>query len=222
MPRRLWIIGAGSFGREVFDWATHIRQQDPRWDIAGFLDDNLHALEDRPCNLKLQGSIDTCDFTADDCAVVAIANTAFRAEIVRRLAGRVAFETLIHPAATVGSHSTLGEGCILCPQAVVTTNARLGEHVHANLASTITHDVTVGPFVTLSDHVDLCGGVTVEEGAFFGSHASVTPGRHVGRDAKVGAGAVVLQDVPAGTTVFGVPARVFARPTPPEGEDPVA
>ena len=51
------------------------------------------------------------------------------------------------------------------------------------------------------------GECRVGDGAFFGTGAIVTPGLRVGADAKVGAGAVVLEDVPEGATVVGVPAR---------------
>ena len=59
----------------------------------------------------------------------------------------------------------------------------------------------------LSAHVDLTGFVSADEGAFFGSHASVLPKVHVGAFAKVGAGSVAVRHVPAGTTVMGVPAK---------------
>jgi acetyltransferase-like isoleucine patch superfamily enzyme len=48
-------------------------------------------------------------------------------------------------------------------------------------------------------------------GASVGSGAVIMCGVTVGEKALVGAGAVVTKDVPAGTTVAGVPARVRAR-----------
>jgi sugar O-acyltransferase (sialic acid O-acetyltransferase NeuD family) len=205
--KRLWILGAGGFGREVYDWASDIRRVRPEWDIAGFLDDDLDALRDRPCDLPLVGPIEGHEFTADDLAVIAIANTRVRESIATNLASRVQFVSLIHPTVIVGSHSPIGTGAILCPRVTVTTNSRLGDHVHLNLHTTIGHDATLEAFCTLSDHVDICGNVHVERGAFFGSHASATPSVRIGAFARIGAGSVVIKDVPGEVTMVGVPAR---------------
>lgn len=210
MGKRLWIAGAGSFGREVFDWASDIRRANRAWEIAGFLDDNTEALHGRPCNLALVGPISTHEFLPDDRLVIAIADPVVRKSIAEKLQNKVSFETLIHPSCVVGTHSIIGEGSILCPYATVTTNTVLGKHTIANLKSTITHDIVMGDYCTLCDHVDLCGCVKVGEGAFFGSHAAVTPGVSIGDFAYVGAGATVINDVPAHTTVIST----YARPIP--------
>ena len=53
----------------------------------------------------------------------------------------------------------------------------------------------------------LSGDVTIERGAFLGAGAVVVPGVRIGAGAVVAAGAVVIDDVPPGATVIGVPAR---------------
>jgi acetyltransferase-like isoleucine patch superfamily enzyme len=76
--------------------------------------------------------------------------------------------------------------------------------------STVDHDAVVGRWSQLHGHVDITGGVVLGEGVLVGSHATILPGIKVGDGAVIGAGSVVTKDVPAGTTVFGVPARVYA------------
>ncbi|MHC4504810.1 MAG: transferase, partial [Planctomycetota bacterium] len=63
-------------------------------------------------------------------------------------------------------------------------------------------------------HVDINGGAVLEEGVFVGSHGVVLPGAHVGAWARVGAGSVVLRNVPPDTTVFGVPSKPIGKKAP--------
>src|SRR5689334_4863635 len=51
----------------------------------------------------------------------------------------------------------------------------------------------------------------VKRGASIGSNATILPGVTIGRDAMIGAGAVVTHDVADGETVAGVPARVVGK-----------
>lgn len=83
----------------------------------------------------------------------------------------------------------------------------IGNDVH------IRHDTTFGPL--RSSHKPRPESLPViEDGADIGSGACVMGGLTVGRGAKVGANTVVLESVPAGVTVFGVPARMLRMPTP--------
>jgi acetyltransferase-like isoleucine patch superfamily enzyme len=67
----------------------------------------------------------------------------------------------------------------------------------------------MGDWCTLSGHADITGKVSLGEAVFAGSHACVLPGLRVGDRAVVGAGTVVTRNVPAGSTMFGVPARLI-------------
>jgi sugar O-acyltransferase (sialic acid O-acetyltransferase NeuD family) len=205
--KRLYIAGAGGFGREVAAWARDFCAATGDHELAGFLDDNRGALNGVPSDLRVVGSVDSQRFESSDHVFVAICEPRVKMQIVEKLQGRVQFATIIHPTAVIGSHCRIGVGSILCPGVALTTNVTIGEHVHLNLSVSVGHDSQIGSFSTLNSHVDVTGAVIIEESVFMGSHAVVLPRGHVGAFSRVGAGSVVLRHVSSGDTVLGVPAH---------------
>lgn len=210
MKNRLLILGAGGFGREVLGWALEPAGA-RNWEVAGFLDANPAALDGFPCDHPILGDPSTYVPRADDIFVPAVANTATKLRLCRDLQARGArFATLIHHSVIVGPACRIGEGSVLCPRVTLTTNVTLGDFVTVNGFSGFGHDSVVSDGCTVSSHVDITGRVRLGEGVFLGSHASVLPGVSVGDFAVIGAGSVVLRDVPARATMMGVPAKQVA------------
>jgi sugar O-acyltransferase (sialic acid O-acetyltransferase NeuD family) len=208
--KRLLIVGAGGFGREVLGWARQIPQNQRDWDIAGFLDANPRALEGYPSDVSILGDPAHHAPSRDDRFLCAVGDPRTRMRVVEDLEARGGrFLTLIHPSVVVGPHCHIGEGCILCPGVVLTTNVTLGRLVILNVHSSVGHDAVVGDGCTLSGHCDVTGQAVLGRCVFMGSHATILPRARVGDHAVVGAGSVVLVKAPPRATVMGVPAKLL-------------
>lgn len=207
--KRLLIIGAGGFGREVLQWAVDIQsQRDVGWEVGGFLDADPQAFADFDMDYDVLGSPDSWQPTGDERFICAIGDPTIRLRICREFQQRGAeFVSLIHPSAIVGSRCQIGTGTILCPGVTVTVDATIGNFVVLNVRSCVGHDARVGDGCTVNDFCDITGNATLGEGVFLGSHSSVTPSAKVGDYARVGAGSVVVRRVRAHTTVMGPTAK---------------
>jgi sugar O-acyltransferase (sialic acid O-acetyltransferase NeuD family) len=203
----LYIIGAGGFGREVAHWLSQSPDCGTKWRLAGFLDDNAEALQGFATDLKVVGSIQAYRPAPGDLLVCAVSQPKVKQPVVAELASRGArFLTFVHPRAIIGGNVRLGEGCIVCPGAVLTCDLVVGPHTTINVNATIGHDARVGAFCLISGHADITGFCQIGDGAFLGSHATMVPRTIIGDGATVAAGAAVFGKVEPGVTVAGNPA----------------
>jgi serine O-acetyltransferase len=115
--------------------------------------------------------------------------------------GRIseAFGMDLHPAAPIGSGILIDHG----------TGVVIGETAVVEDSVSLLHEVTLGG--TGKESGDR--HPKIRRGVLIGAGAKILGNIEVGRGAKVGAGSVVLRDVPPHTTVAGVPARVVGRCT---------
>ena len=207
--KKLLIVGAGGFGRELYAWASQHPDCSRQWQLAGFLDDNPDAL-------KAFGSFAPVfplaghRPVADQLHLVGLGTPKTKEKLVAPLvAAGAEFLTFVHPSAIIGSRVTLGRGVVICPGAILSVDIDIGEFAMVNLNCTIGHDAQIGRWTSLSAHCDITGGARVGQGCFFGSRATVIPGKIIGDRSVVAAGAVVMSHFPSDVLVAGNPARVI-------------
>jgi len=207
-PRRILIVGAGGFGREVVHWARDAWPA--RADrIAGFLSADPRILDGHDHPLPVLGDPAGFEPRPGDAFVLAIGIPGTRRRVAESLAARGAsFLTLVHPTAVVAPTAALGPGTIVCPAAVVSDAAVLGRHVLVNYHASLAHDAAAGDYAVLSPYAALGGGARLAADVFLGLHAAVGPAVMIGERSKVAAGSCALADVPPDSLVLGVPGRV--------------
>jgi len=209
--RRILIVGAGGFGREVLHWARDAWPE-ASTRIAGFLSADAHSV---PVDRFLPPILATpAAFRPEpgDALLLAIGIPAVRRRVAEDLASRNAvFLTLVHPTAIVAPSAAIGNGSILCPYAIASDSVHLGRFTLMNYHSSLGHDAVTGDFAVLSPYATLGGAAEIGADVFLGLHASVAPGRRLGARTKVAANSAALCDTPADSLIFGVPGRVGPR-----------
>ena len=208
--KHLYIVGAGGFGRELYNWLEDLEAAGKEWQLGGFLDDDLSALDGFSYPHAVVGSIAEHQPREDDLYVCGIGSQRIKRKVCEALQSKGAnFITVVHPSVKMGRNVRLGEGVVLCPRVTLTCDIEVGAMTMVNCHTTVGHDVRIGAWATISANCDLTGHTEIGEAAYFGSGARVIPGKKVGARAVVGAGSVVIRDVPEGVSVFGNPARIF-------------
>ena len=204
--KRLFILGAGGFGRELESWLDEIPDNLRDWYIEGFLDDNLKALDGYPSSFNIIGRIDGFEFQKNDLVVMGIANPKVKETIYNSVVNKVEFFTFISPKATVGRFSVLEEGTVVCPGVVITTNTVLEKLTIVNCGSQIGHDAVIGRFSSLMSNVDIGGGCKIGEKVYMGTKSTLIHRKIICSGSLIGAGAVVFRNVIKKGTYIGNPA----------------
>ena len=200
------IVGAGGHARTVIH-TLHCLNISPK----GVLDQYREPDEKVLNTPILDDSSKFKKYIKDNIFIIAIGDNASRMEHYNRIKDEGGlFEAVVHPTCEFSKSSRVGEGTLIAQQAVICPNSEIGNNVIINSRALVEHDAKVGNHAHIAPDVSLAGKVTIHEGAFIGLRAVVKDGVSIGRWAKVGAGAVVVSDVPDGAVVVGNPARIVS------------
>lgn len=120
--------------------------------------------------------------------------------------------THVRETAKVGAGTSIGQCCYI--EGIIGQRCKIQNSVNLYRGVEIGDEVFVGPNATFTNdlHPQAIGDwvitpTIVKDGASIGAGAVIVCGVVIGEGAMVGAGAVVTEDVPAGATVVGCPAR---------------
>lgn len=132
--------------------------------------------------------------------------------------GSVGQECEIWRGAHVMVGATLGDNCMLGANVLLNTGAIVGNNVRVQQCSAISGTCVIANNVSIGACVNFCNSkdgktrtdllpIVVGEGVAIGANACILGGVYIGEGAIIGAGAVVTENVPAGETWVGNPAR---------------
>jgi len=145
-------------------------------------------------------------------AFVAVGDNQIRAKHFNMLK-QIGFQlaTLIHPTAFIEQDVIYGFGNLFAARSVVGTHTQIGDNCIINTGAIIDHETIIGNHVHIAPGVSIAGRVKIKNYSFVGIGATVKEYVTIGENVTIGAGAVVLEDLPDNVIAVGAPAKILRK-----------
>ena len=201
------IIGAGTYGQV---YAEYLKDS---YQIVGYIDDN-ETLIGSTCNgVEVLGNREFL-FQSIDRSVaifVPIGNNDIRVELLQTL-NAAGFNTpsFIYPHADIHNNVRLGKAVYVLPASNIMPSTIIGDYVMISMGVNIAHHNIIEDGCFFSQGSNIGASVHIQQNAYFGINSTLMTGvKNVGKNALIGAGAVVIRDVPDYAVVVGNPAKIL-------------
>lgn len=191
------IIGFGGFGREVYYSMTDEEKQD----ITFFVDDAFFNNEKNVLPLS-KFNPKTHE------VIVAIGDPHKRKNVIDSLPKNTKFFTFIHKSVLIlDERVEIGEGSIICPNVILTTNIKLGKHTHLNLSTTIGHDCNIGEYFTTAPGAKISGNCTIGNLVYIGTNSSIREKLTITDNVTIGLNSGVVKNINESGVYGGTPIK---------------
>lgn len=201
MNKTLYIYGAGGHAKVVAATARLLG-----YEIKGFCEDSTDRIGHSFCEASI---IPFADIPRNSNLFIAFGDNSARYRKVVELNGKYHFPTLIHPSAQVADGVIIGIGCFIAALSNIDPACRIGDACIVNKLSNISHDSQIDNGVHICGGVTIAGSVSVGECCCIGIGSRIIEKISIGDHVIVGAGAVVIKDLPSNCTAVGIPAKII-------------
>lgn len=205
--KNLVIIGAGGMGRTMYDLAKESYGYGEEYVISGFIDDNIHALDEFENYPHVIGTISSYTPNKEEVFVCSIGGHSRRTCIEKMLEKGAEFISLIHKTARIGTNVRVGKGTLVGTYTTIAADAELGDYNFIQSLTIIGHDCKIGSWNRIDSQVMMVGATTIGDNNMIHTGAMINHNVHIGNDCTIGACSFVTMDVESGSTLFSAPAR---------------
>lgn len=201
------IIGAGTYGQV---YAEYLR--DTGVEITGFLDDDNEKIGRRFVGIEVLGPLSMTSELRQkgiDAVYAPLGTNEVRRRVIRQaLSAGLRTPCFIHPEARIHHTVEYGEALYVLPGTSIMPHTKFGDFVMISMGVNIAHHVVCENACFFSQGTNVGASINICEMAYVGIGATVMTGvKRIGKRSLIGAGAVVICDVPDDAVVIGNPAK---------------
>ena len=202
MSKDVIIIGAGGHAKVIADIIYKSGDN-----LIGFLDDNLaNRGKEIYLGKKVLGTTKDIKNYNKNYFIIGIGNNSIRKKINNE--NNLKLYTAIHPSAIIAQDVKIGTGSVIMAGVVINPGTVIGKNCIINTCSSLDHDNLLEDYVHISPGAHLAGTVSVKEGTWICTGATIINNITIAQNNIIGAGSVVIKDInEENGTYVGVPVK---------------
>lgn len=205
------IIGAGTYG-EVY--LAYLKEAGV--DVVGFLDDDSRFIDSSVRGVPVLGGIveglNTLHEKGIEAVYCPLGNNKLRVKFLS-YAKELGYHipNFIHSSVMISPNVCIGkEGVYLLPKTIIMPWTVINNYVMISVGSIVSHHSSLDEGCFLSFGVNFGASIHAKKYAYCGIGSTIMTGiNEIGEDCLIGAGAVVIKNVPDMAVVAGIPAKVI-------------
>lgn len=140
-------------------------------------------------------------------AMIAVADSRDRYDIVQRLPKETQFFTFIHPTALLMGDVEIGEGSFIGAYSILTTNIKIGKHAILNRGNHIGHDCEIGDYFSAMPGAIVSGNVRIYDLVYMGNNSSIREKLSIHSLSTIGMNSAVVKHIEEPGIYVGVPSK---------------
>ena len=209
--KKIAIIGAGGFGREVVCLINAINEKSKEWDFIGFFDDVKDIGYENEYGKVLGRIKDLNSYPESLAVVIAIAKPSAIEVIVKSITSpNIYFPNLIAPDIIFfdKNNMSLEQGNIIGFGCSISCNVCIGNFNIFNCFISIGHDTKIGDYNAVMPSTKISGDITIGDRNFFGASSVILEKLTIGNDTTIGANSLIFRNTKDKNTYIGNPASI--------------
>jgi sugar O-acyltransferase (sialic acid O-acetyltransferase NeuD family) len=205
---RFAIVGTGGHSIAAFDAAMEMN----KYEFIGWID-SFKAQNDVVQEYKVLGHPDQIQEIVIrnnlKKVFLGISNNYIRREVWENLKSKcpsLELVSIIHPESVISKMAKIDEGVLVMAGAIINAGCHVGHGAIVNTAASLDHDSVVKPFSSILPGVTTGGNVNIGVCTCVCIGSIISHGVSIGDHTYVGAGSLVLNDIPDHVLAYGSPA----------------
>jgi sugar O-acyltransferase (sialic acid O-acetyltransferase NeuD family) len=207
MKKRAVIFGAGTYGQ------VYSKYLEEYYEILGYIDDNNLLNGTTVGQYSVLGNINFLfnSISKDVAVFVPIGNNTVRVNLLSKIASKgYEIPSFIHKTVIMDTTVELGKAIYILPSSNIMPFSKIQDYTMISMGVNIAHHVNIEKGCFFSQGVNIGASIYIKEYAYFGIGSTVMTGvSSVGKSALIGAGTLIIKNVPDEVVMIGNPGKIL-------------